>query len=199
MQNVFRHFVARLCALTTGQRILVALVLALVTLWGGSKENGQRAARLADNLATVRLSSGGTATLRALPDGLAGNTNALKITAFAIDPQNRELAFEVAWASNLFDAADSRNLHLFSATNLDARQWAPLGAFAMPSGTNACAFAVTSNGVDAAWRPWFLASFVHAGFYCLGLDFDADGDGLADMPGAKTVFALGSDVLFAVV
>ena len=135
MKSVFHHLAARLRTLTTGQRILVALVLALVTLWGGSKESGQRAARLADNLSMAGLRAGGTATLRALPDDLAENTNALKITAFAIDPQNRELAFEVAWASNLFDVADSRNLHLFSATNLNARQWAPLGAFAMPSGT----------------------------------------------------------------
>ncbi len=97
------HFVAQLCALTTGQKILVALVLALVTLWGGSKESGQRTARLADNLSMAGLRAGGTATLRALPDDLAENTNALKITAFAIDPQNRELAFEVAWASNLYD------------------------------------------------------------------------------------------------
>ena len=132
-------------------------------------------------MATARLRAGGTATLRTLPDDLAENTNALRITAFAIDPQSRELAFEVAWASNLFDAADSRNLHLFSATNLNARRWVPLGAFAMPLGTNTCAFAVTSNEVDAAWRPWFLASFAHAGFYSLGLDFDSDGDGLADV------------------
>ena len=154
MKSVFRHLAARLRALTTGQRILVALVLALVTLWGGSKESGQRTARLADNLATASLRTGGTATLRALPGDLAENTNALKIIAFAIDLQNRELAFEVAWASNLFDAADSRNLHLFSATNLNARQWAPLGAFAMPSGTNACAFVIDCSKTPHQFWYW---------------------------------------------
>ncbi len=131
MGKLFERSLLRWRGLSAVQKVVVCAAVVCVTLWGGSKEGG----RLANRVATARLRAGGTATLRALPDGLVENTNVLKITAFAVDPQNRELAFEVAWASNLFDAADSRNLHLFSATNLNARRWAPLGAFAMPSGT----------------------------------------------------------------
>ncbi len=181
MGTLFKRSLSRWRGLSAVQKTVVCIAVVCATLWGGSKNGGLRSARLADPVSTASLRTGETATLRALPDDLVENTNALRITAFSIDPQNCELAFEVAWASNLFDAADSRNLHLFSATNLNARQWAPLGAFAMPLGTNACAFAVTSNEVDAAWRPRFLASFAHAGFYSLGIDFDADGDGLADV------------------
>ena len=61
----------------------------------------------------------------------------------------------------------------------DVKAW--MNVNALWGSPNACAFAVTSNEVEAAWRPWFLASFAHAGFYRLGLDFDSDGDGLADV------------------
>lgn len=107
-------------------------------------------------------------------------TNALAVTGFAVDRQNGELAFETTWATNLFDYTDSRNLYLFSSTNLRDNAWAPLGVFAMPSGTNSCAFTVTSNDVDTAMRPWFLDTLAGVGFYRFGIDFDSDGDGLTD-------------------
>ena len=56
----------------------------------------------------------------------------------------------------------------------------PLGPFLMPLGTNSYGFAVTSNNVDVAMRPWFLDTFNGMGFYRFGVDIDSDGDGLTD-------------------
>ena len=64
-----------------------------------------------------------------MPPEVAVLSNALAIMAFDIDASNREVAFELSWVSNLFDYTDSRNLFLFSATNLQDRQWTPIGEF----------------------------------------------------------------------
>ena len=58
--------------------------------------------------------SGEVGGLRNLPQEIEAMSNALAITAFDIDVPNREVAFELSWASNLFDYTDSRDLHLFS-------------------------------------------------------------------------------------
>ena len=67
------------------------------------------------------------------------------ILHFDVDVSNKTAMFEVAWTNTLFDYTDSRNLHLFSSTNLLGPRWTPLGAFLMPSGTNSCTFTVTTN------------------------------------------------------
>jgi len=124
--------------------------------------------------------SGEVGGLRNLPPEIEALSNALAITAFDIDVPNREVAFELSWASNLFDYTDSRNLFLFSATDLQDRQWTPIGEFLMPSGTNVHAFAVTTNDVYQSELGWFLDSFNGIGFYRFAADLDSDGDGLID-------------------
>ena len=69
-------------------------------------------------------------------------TNVFSITSFSIDCASCAVSFAAAWPSNLFDSVDSRNVDLFSSTNLLERRWTALGALAMPSDTNACAFVV---------------------------------------------------------
>lgn len=124
--------------------------------------------------------SRGMAMLHGLMPDAVSASNALFIMAFEVDPPNKMVAFEATWASNLFDYTDSRCLYLFSSTNLLERQWAPLGSFQMPPDTNVCAIVVTTNDVDSAALPFFLASFNGIGFYRFAVDFDADGDGLID-------------------
>ena len=157
-------------ALTTFRKVVAVAAVCLFTLWGGSKEGGNRGGG----------ESGEAGGLRGLPPELAAESNLLSIAAFEVDPLNMAVAFEATWASNLFDYTDSRSLHLFSSTNLQERQWMPLGAFPMPEGTNACAFMVTTNDIDSAALPFFLDSFNGIGFYRFGVDFDSDGDGLID-------------------
>ena len=118
--------------------------------------------------------------LRSLPPELAAMSNALAVTDFAVDISNKTVVFETTWASNIFDYTDSRNLFLFSSTNLLEDRWTPLGAFLMPSGTNSCTFTVTTNDVDAIALPWFLDSLGGIGFYRFGADVDSDNDGLTD-------------------
>ena len=107
-------------------------------------------------------------------------TNAFAITSFSLDRESHSVSFTAAWTSNLFGYVDSRNVDLFSSTNLLERRWTSLGALAMPPGTNACAFVVTSNDVSAAARPQFLDAFAGLGFFRFGFDLDSDGDGLTD-------------------
>ncbi len=120
---------------------------------------------------------GGT---RGLPPALASASNLIAILNFVPDPPNKEVAFEVACSNILFDYTASRNLYLFASTNLLEPRWMPIGAFAMPADTNICAFAVTTNDVDAAVLPWFLDSMNGLGFFRFAADIDSDYDGLID-------------------
>ncbi len=117
---------------------------------------------------------------RSLPTELASVPNLIAIREFAVNHSNTTLVFEVACSNILFDYAASRNLYLFSSTNLAEPRWTPLGAFAMPLGTNLRTFTVTTNNVDASALPWFLDSLNGLGFYRFAADFDTDGDGLTD-------------------
>ena len=167
-------------ALTPFGRLVALVAVCLFTLWGGSKEGTSR-----------RDGGYGAPGARALPDEagvprrlmpeLGSASNLLAITAFEIDPPGRTAGFGVACADGLFDFTASRNLHLFSSTNLQERRWMPLGAFPVPAGTNACTVVVTTNDVDSAALPYFLDSLNGTGFYRFGADFDADGDGLIDI------------------
>ena len=161
-------------------KFIVIFAVGLSALWGGSKERGHLPPGSVDGRASTVSRVVETVQSRSLPEGLSEATNVLAITDFAVDRQNRELAFGTTWASNLFDYTDSRRLYLFSSTNLRDGAWAPLGAFPMPSGTNSHAFTVASDDVDAAMWPWFLDALAGAGFFRFGLDFDSDGDGLTD-------------------
>ena len=126
------------------------------------------------------LRGGAAPSPRSMPPEMAEEANLLSVTDFAVDASNGAVAFEVAWTNNLFDWTDSRNLFLFSTTNLMEGRWTPLGAFPMPEDVTSHAFMVTSNDVDSASRPWFADSLGGIGFYRFGIDIDSDGDGLAD-------------------
>lgn len=164
--------------LTPLHKFVVICTVSFFTLWGGSKERGILPSGLIDDISATVSRVVETVQLRTLPDEIA--TNALDITAFEINQTNRTARFETRWATNLFDYTDSRNLYLFSSTNLQKRQWMPIGSYAMPCGTNSYAFTVTSNNVDVAMRQWYLDTFNGTGFYRFGIDIDSDGDGLSD-------------------
>ncbi len=184
----FKKALERFSGLAPWRRLAVVCAVSLCTLWGGSKESGSLSPALVEDAPSSVARVAEAVQPQAASEGRPATTNALAVTGFAVDRQNGALAFETTWATNLFDHADSRRLLLFSSTNLLERTWTPLGAFAMPSGTNSCAFAVTSEDVDSAMRPWFLDSLAGAGFYRFGVDSDSDGDGLAD--GVETLWTL---------
>lgn len=156
------------------KRLVAVLMVCLCAWMGGTKERGPQGGYSNPSQGQ------GTVQLRTIPDEIVNNPDALKITAFGVDVEAKELGFEVAWTNTLFDYTDSRNLYLFATTNLQERRWGPVGAYYMPGGTTFCEFTVTTNDVDVSMRQWFLDAFTGIGFYRLGVDVDSDGDGLAD-------------------
>ena len=163
--------------LSLGRKFLAFTVVCLFTLWGGSKNRGIPLAGDSGNMPPISR-VGESFQLRTLPEEIS--TNALAITGFAVDSTNRIAYFETCWAPNLFDYTDSCGLFLFASTNLLERQWSPLGMYTMPEDTNVCAFLITGNDVIPSMRDRFLYTFDGIGFYRFGVDFDTDGDGLAD-------------------
>lgn len=113
--------------------------------------------------------------------GAVGAVDGLAIVDFGVDRGARKLSFEVMWEEDFFDEMDSRNLYLFSSTNLQNARWRPLGTFCMPSYTNGYAFVVQSDGIISTMRQDFIDSFNGGAFFRLGGDLDSDGDGLADL------------------
>ena len=170
--------IARFRDLTPLRKLALFVLVGLFTLWGGSKDGVSPQSTPTNGIPPALPQISAPVQLRTLPEEVA--TNALAITGFGIDLTNRTAHFETRWASNLFDHADSSDFCLFASTNLLERRWVPLGVFAMPTGTNSCAFTVATNNLDAAVVPWFLDTLNGAGFYRLGIDFDSDGDGLTD-------------------
>jgi hypothetical protein len=176
-KRFFAKPIERFSGLPPLRRAAIAVSISLVALTvvpkgdrggdGGSR--GEAEARMED-----------AGEMRSLPPELAAQSNLLAVTDFAIDTSNGVVGFEVTWTNSLFDYTASRNLFLFSSTNLMEGRWAPLGTFLMPSDTNSCVFSVTSNGIDAVARPWFMDSLGGIGFYRFGVDLDTDGDGLID-------------------
>ena len=160
--------------LTPVKRSVTVLMICLCVWFGGSKERGPQGGYLNPSQGQ------GAVQQRTIPDEIVNNPDALKITAFEVDVEAKELGFEVAWTNTLFDYTDSRNLYLFTSTNLLERQWAPVGAYYMPWGATSSVFTVTTNDVDISMRQRFLDTFMGLGFYRFGADVDSDGDGLAD-------------------
>ena len=101
---------------------------------------------------------------RTVPSGL------FRTTGFEVDTANKILGFSVAWDDNLFDCALSRNLFLYSSTNLLERRWTWFNTYSMPEGTNAHTFAVSLSNYNWA----------SSAFFQFGLDVDFDNDGLID-------------------
>ena len=165
-------------SLTPWHKFIVVCVFCFFTLWGGSKERGILPPGLIDGITSTVTRVVETIQPRTLPDGIS--SNAFAVTDFAVDSQEKSVAFEVAWASNLFENVDSRYVDLFMSTNLSVRDWFPIGCCLMPPGTNSYAFTVSSNEVMAAYRPIYVDSFSRMAFFRFGLDFDSDGDGLTD-------------------
>lgn len=165
----------RFSRLSPFHRLVVVCAVCFLTLWGGSKERGPSTSGTGDGNPASGACIGEIGQPRSLP-----STNALAIAEFEIDQASCAAYFAMSWAEGLFDGADSRNVYLFASTNLLERKWMPLCTISMPSDTNACAFAVTSNDVDAVSLPWFLDTFDGIGFYRFGIDVDSDGDGLPD-------------------
>lgn len=119
-------------------------------------------------------------SLKAGTDGVASTAEYFRITAFNVDKTNRTIGFEVSWGEDLFNNTLSRNLHLFSSTNLLERRWIPLGVHLMPSGTNVHSFIVGEGVVADSEYTWFYGLFNGAAFFRLGIDVDSDADGLTD-------------------
>lgn len=159
-------------------KFIVVCAVCFFTLWGGSKERGILPSGLIDDISSTVSRVIETVQPRSLPEDIS--TNALAITEFEIDQTNRTAYFETRWATNLFDYTDSRNLYLFSSTNLLERKWTPLCMIPMPADTNVHSFVVTQNDVMPSMRHWFVDAFGGVGFYRFGVDFDSDGDGIAD-------------------
>lgn len=159
-------------------KFIVVCTVCLFTLWGGSKERGILPSGLIDGISSTMSRVVETIQLRTLPETVT--SNAFAVTDFAVDSQAKETAFEIGWASNLFENVDSRNIDLFMSTNLAMNGWLPLGRYMMPQGTNSYAFTVSSNDVAFAYRPFYVDSFSRMAFFRFGLDFDSDGDGLTD-------------------
>ena len=160
--------------LTPVKRLVTVLMVCLCVWFGGSKERGPQGGYFNPSQGQ------GTVQQRTIPDEIVNNPDALRITAFEVDVEAKEIGFEVAWTNTLFNYTDSRNLYLFTSTNLLERQWAPVGAYYMPWGTTSSVFTVTTNDVDVSMRQRFLDTFMGLGFYRFGVDVDSDGDGLAD-------------------
>ena len=165
-------------SLAPWHKFIVVCVFCFFTLWGRSKERGILPSGLIDDIPSAVTRVVETVQPRSLPEGVS--TNVLVISEFEIDQTNRTAYFETRWATNLFDYTDSRNLYLFSSTNLLERKWTPLCMIPMPSDTNAHSFVVTQNDVMPSMRHWFVDTFGGVGFYRFGVDFDSDGDGIAD-------------------
>ena len=108
------------------------------------------------------------------------SAESLRISAFGVDQVNRAFVFEASWSENLFNNTLSRNLHLFSSTNLLEKHWLPLGEYLMPSGTNMHSFVVSEEVVIDSARSWFYGLFNQGAFFCFGIDVDSDSDGLTD-------------------
>lgn len=165
-------------SLTPLHKFVVICTVSFFTLLGGSKERGILSSVLMDDISSTMTRVVETVQPRSLPEDVS--TNALAITEFGIDQTNQTAYFATCWATNLFDYTDSRNLYLFSSTNLLERKWTPLCMIPMPADTNAHSFAVTQNDVMPSMRHWFVDTFGGVGFYRFGVDFDSDGDGIAD-------------------
>ncbi|MGN0854947.1 MAG: hypothetical protein ACI4R9_05445 [Kiritimatiellia bacterium] len=154
------------------------LMLGFFTWWGGAKERGASSPSANDDVSPTPSRVVETVQPRSLPEEIS--TNALRITAFSINQTNQTAYFETRCATNLFDHMASRNLYLFSSTNLLERRWTPLCMIQMPANTNVHSFVVAQSDVMPSMRHWFLDSFGGVGFYRFGADFDSDGDGVAD-------------------
>ena len=63
-------------------------------------------------------------------------SSTLRTTGFEVDSANKILEFSVAWDDDLFDCTLSRNLFLYSSTNLLERRWTWFNTYSMPEGTN---------------------------------------------------------------
>ena len=165
-------------ALTPFGKSAVMLMLGFFTWWGGAKERGASSPSANDDVSPTPTRVVETVQPRSLPEEIS--TNALRITAFSINQTNQTAYFETRCATNLFDHTASRNLYLFSSTNLLERRWTPLCMIQMPANTNVHSFVVAQSDVMPSMRHWFLDSFGGVGFYWFGADFDSDGDGVAD-------------------
>ncbi len=158
-------------------------LLCFFAWWGGAKEGGsggEEPSRL-ENLAEILRPASLSPPLRNLPEEVVSSSNRFTITAFEVSQEEQTVAFETRWATNLFDYTDSGNLYLFMSTNLLEKRWTPLGLYEMPIDTNVCAFSIFEQDVETSARERFLDSFNGIGFYRFGIDFDSDGDGLADV------------------
>ena len=165
-------------SLTPLHKFVVICTVSFFTLWGGSKERGILPSGLIDDISSTVTRVVETIQLRTLPENVS--SNAFAVTDFAVDSQDKATAFEVGWASNLFENVDSRNVDVFMSTNLALNGWFLLGRYLMPTGTNSYEFTITSNDVALAYRPHYVDSFSRMAFFRFGLDFDSDGDGLTD-------------------
>lgn len=177
----FEKEIARFRELTPTNRLALLLLLCIFTWWGGAKESGNRGGSGESSRSENQSSRGqNSIPMRSLPPELASTSNLLEITAFEVSHTNETIAFEMAWATNLFEYTDSRGVYLFVSTNLQERTWFPMGLYTMPEGTNEYTFAISEYNVESSMRQWFRDTFGGMGFYRFDVDFDSDNDGIAD-------------------
>ena len=173
-KRTFSRPAAAFLRLHPAGRVMVAVLVALALRAGGSKRaSGDNSLQ---DASPVRES--GVVPRQASPTD--GNANAFAITFFDLDPSSSNITFGVSWGTNTFENAASRNVALFSSTNLLEHKWTLSGEYPMPASATSHTFMVSAANVLPSACTAFLDSLAGRGFYQFGLDMDTDGDGLAD-------------------
>ncbi len=175
LENLWRRFQRQ----SFLAQLFILFFLCTAVLYGGSKGRGQSSSPSAqpshDSEAALANETG------TRDGGSSGETtNKLNIVGFHIDNDNEEFNFELSWATNLFDDANSMSLYLFMSTNLLEKKWMPLGLYAMSSETNVCALSISANNIEPLMEEKFYDLFNGLGFFRFCVDRDSDNDGLAD-------------------
>ena len=170
-----KALIAGWLALPLFWKIVLPVVFGAFVLHGSVKRGegdgvvgGSYSGRMEGENSSLRLQLNTTTTTPSQSSTVSSGL--FRTTEFEVDSVNRILEFAVAWDDDLFDYTLSRNLFLYSSTNLLERRWTWLNTYSMPHGTNAYTFAVSLSNYNWA----------SSAFFQFGLDIDSDNDGLAD-------------------
>ena len=158
-------------------KIVLPVVFGAFVLHGSVKRGdgdgvvgGSCSGRMEGENSALQLQLNTTTTAPSLLQSSTVSSGLFRTTGFKVDSVNRILEFAVEWDDDLFDYTLSRNLFLYSSTNLLERRWIWLNTYSMPHGTNAHTFAVSLSNYNWA----------SSAFFQFGLDIDSDNDDLSD-------------------
>ena len=172
-----KALIAGWLALPLFWKIVLPVVFGAFVLHGSVKRGegdgvvgGSCSGRKEGEKSTLQLQLNTTTTTPSLLQSSTVSSGLFRTTGFKVDSVNRILEFAVAWDNDLFDYTLSRNLFLYSSTNLLERRWTWLNTYSMPHGTNAHTFAVSLSNYNWA----------SSAFFQFGLDVDFDNDNLKD-------------------